>query len=190
MIDVVSGDLLGRHVSQCAHNLVGSGELILIWYAGKPEIENFYYAGLEQEDVSGLDVSMYDSGHVRGVQPGGSLAADFADGFGIESPGFLHEFRHGLSLVASHDHEESAVRELFYRVYGAEIGVVNGGSGSSFTEESLPYFIIACEGRLQEFYGNSSSETGVRCFIDNTHPAFTDLADQAIVKKLITWLGR
>ena len=58
VIHWLPGKLLGRHVGKRAHYFVRSGELLLMNEAGEPEIEYFYGAGVQQEDVSRLDVAM------------------------------------------------------------------------------------------------------------------------------------
>ena len=79
IVDRLAGKLLWRHVGKRAHDFVRGGEALLMNEAGKPEVQNFYGAGVQQENVSRLDVSMDNPGHVSGMQPGCGLAADVSD---------------------------------------------------------------------------------------------------------------
>src|SRR5258708_2788726 len=64
----------------------------------------------------------------------------------------------------------------------ADVGVVKGGSGACFTAKAFKGLRVLSYIRGQEFEGNEAAKLGIFGLIDDTHPAATQLLDDAVVR--------
>src|SRR5215467_9245947 len=67
-------------------------------------------------------------------------------------------------------------------VDGADVGMIQSGSGFGFTAESLKSLRILGNGLRQEFQRYKAAKRGVLGLVDNAHPATTELLDDAVVR--------
>lgn len=71
-------------------------------------------------------------------------------------------------------------------INGANIGVVEGGSGAGFTEEAIAHLGIVSNFGRKEFESGETLEAGVFGFIDDAHAALSDALEDAVVGDELT----
>jgi hypothetical protein len=67
-------------------------------------------------------------------------------------------------------------------VNGADVGMVQSGSGPGFTAKTLERLRVVRDVVRQELKGDKAAQGGVLCPVDHTHPAPTKLLDDAVVR--------
>ncbi len=135
-------------------------------------------AALGDEDVGGLDVSMNDLFGVRGVEAFGNLdgvveqALDFHGPAGIDvlESGAVEKF-HGDIAIAF---------VLANFVDGADVGMVQPGSGARLAPETFEGLRIAAEVLGKEFERNEAAKFGVFSFVDDAHSATTEFFEDDV----------
>jgi hypothetical protein len=86
-----------------------------------------------------------------------------------------------LSVQVFHDDESLAVL-LVDLVDGADIGMVEGGSGSCFAPEALQRLMVFGYVVRKELERDKAAQFDVLGFIDHTHTAAAELLNDAVVR--------
>ncbi len=147
---------------------------------GQSKVEDLRVPAFGDEDVRGLDVAMHDSSRMSGVE----CVRDF-DGERQEDC-FLQgttgdAVRQGHAVQKLHGDEGMAV--LFANVVdGADIGMVQGGSGLGFALKTSESVGIAGNVFGQELESNEAVKAGVFGFVNHAHAATAELLDDAVVR--------
>src|SRR5208283_4347948 len=86
---------------------------------------------------------------------------------------------HAFQILHGDEQPVSALPNL---VNGANIGMVEGGSGASFSAETLQCLRVTRQIVGQELQSNKAAKVGVLSLVDDTHSAATELFDDAVVR--------
>ena len=144
---------------------------------GQAEVENLGVAALGDEDVRGLDVAMDDSLGVRGVEGVGDLDGERRAGCRVPAA----DRRSGASawhaIEILHGDEGFAVL-LADVVNGADVGMVERGSGLRLALEAGQRLRIAGDFVGQELQGHEAVQARVLGFVDHTHAAAAEFFDE------------
>ena len=95
------------------------------------------------------------------------------------------EIRKGLPVEEFH-HQEILAVDVFNRMDGADIGMVEGGGGAGFPLEAFGKLGVLRHLFRKEFQGDAAPEAGIFGFIDNAHAAAGDLACDVVVREGLT----
>ena len=90
------------------------------------------------------------------------------------------EFVEGLAFEQLHGDEGAAV-VILYRMNGTNARMIERGSRAGFAKETFERLRIALRIFREEFQCHTTAEFGVFCFVNDTHAAFADLAEDAVV---------
>ena len=146
---------------------------------GQAEIENFCRAAIDQKNVGGLDVAMNDAFDVGGFEAVGDLNADlqkFRSGDGLPGDAVLES----LALEKFHGDEGTAF-EFADVVNGADVRVIEGGSGAGFAAEAFDGLRITGDVVGEKFQGDVAAEAVVFGFVDDAHSAATQFFQDGVV---------
>ena len=136
-------------------------------------------AAIGDEKIGGLDVAMDDAFGVRGVERVGDFDAEIEQRFHIEGPaGNAVLQRHAVEKF--HDDEGASI-VLADFVDGADIGMIQRGSGAGFAAETFERLRIADEIFGKKFKGDEAAEFGVLGFVDDTHASAAEFFDDAVM---------
>ena len=94
-----------------------------------------------------------------------------------------------VSVQELHHVIERAIWKLAKVEYLDEATVANDIDGTRFVEKPLCKFLILCQVRMQNLYCGSALDLGILCFVDNAHPALTELAHDAEVPEQSSYSG-
>ncbi len=147
---------------------------------GQTEVDDLDLAAIGHEDVAALDVAMDDAEAVRGVQRVGDLDAHFdqrvdRERSAVDAP--------PQRLAADHlHHEERQIAVPPDVEQRADIRMVERGRGPGFALEALEGDRILRELHRKEFDGDLPAEPRVLGPVDDTHAAFANFLQQAIVR--------
>ncbi len=197
-IELFSAGLLGGHVGDRAHGASRAGEKIgsglraglqravarlgrFLRHGelGEAKVQNFRRAARDQEDVRGLDVAMDDAFGVRGVQAIGDLdghVKKIGQGQGLAGDAVFQ----GLAFEQLH-RDEGAPFKFANVVDGADIGMVQRGSGASFAAEALDGLRILRDIVGKKFERDTASEPGVLGLIDYAHASAANLFGNGVM---------
>ena len=85
-------------------------------------------------------------------------------------------------LPFEHLHRDiGAALEFSDLVYGADVGMIERGSGARLALEALESLRVVCEHIRQEFQGHTPAKTQVFGFVDFAHSAGTETPQNSIV---------
>ena len=99
------------------------------------KIENLHLAAIRQKNVRRLDIAVHDAFGVCGFQRVGHLRGDGQQLVHREGDAAQHMGK-GLALEKFHDQKILTVDHL-NGVNGANVGMIQGGSGARFTLEAF-----------------------------------------------------
>src|SRR5208337_2729824 len=161
---VLLGDAgLDRHTRWLRRAGGGLGDL------GQAKIKNFGVAALSDKNVCRLNVAMDDALGVGGVERIGDLDAQQKQR--VEFHGTVaDEMLQRCAVEVLHDDVGLAVL-LAYVVDGADIGMIEGGCGSSLAAEALERLAVSGYIFGEEFEGDEAVEAGVLGFVHDAHTA-------------------
>jgi hypothetical protein len=121
-----------------------------------------------------------DSLRVRGVESVGDLNRNFQQ-FGHSERLSYDAMLEGHALHQLH-REEGVAIVLADLVNGADVGMIQGGSGTGFAPEALEGLTVIGDIVGQEFQRDVAAKIFVFGLIDHTHPAATEFLENAIVR--------
>src|SRR5580698_7921818 len=204
MVERLSAGLLGRHVGNRSHRSARRGELVhadgsagltsrnvgdavLEGELCQTEVEDFRLPARADKDVRGLDVAVDDSAGVGGVESIGNLNTQLQQLFKLERTAFNLVFE-GRAVQILHGDESFAVL-LANVIDGADIGMVQGGSGLGLTLKPAEGLRIFGYVFGKEFQGDEAVQPRVFGFVDNTHSATTQAFNDAVVRNGLAYHG-
>jgi hypothetical protein len=157
-----------------AHRLAGAG-----LHLREAEVQDHGLPPPGHEDVRRLDVAVDDPLGVGGVESVGELDAE------IEQRVVLRGSRRdavpeGLALEPLHADEGLAL-VLADVVDGADVRVVEGGSGPGLALESLPGLAVGEQAFREELEGDAAPEPRVLGLVDDAHASAAELPEHAVV---------
>ncbi len=137
-------------------------------------------AALGDEDVRGLDVAMNDAFGVSSIESVGDLNGECKKSVVFQgAPG--HHVLEREAVEKFHRDEALAV-VLADFVDGADVGVVQRGSGAGFAAKAFESLRILRNVFGEEFERDKATEGGVFGLVNNAHPAAAQFFDDAIVR--------
>ncbi len=143
------------------------------------EVEDLRFPPFGHEDVRGLDIPMNDPLGVGRIQSIRELDADLQELLRLEGlPGDAVLER--LALQKLHG-DEGLTLVLVYVVDGADVSVIEGGSGLGFTPEAFLSLVVGEQPHRQELQRDGSVEARVLGFVDDTHTPAAELLDDPVV---------
>src|SRR5271157_3649167 len=149
-------------------------------YLCQTEVENLGVSALGHENIGGLDVAMDDARLMRGVQRLGDVNSQRQQQFRFQrTAADAMPQRH--SIEEFHRNERPAAL-LVNVVDGADVGMVQRRGGASFAPEALQRLPVVSQIVGKELEGDEAAKTGVLGLIHHTHPAATELLDDAVVR--------
>ena len=144
------------------------------------EVENLGVSALGDENVGGLDVAMDDAFAVRGVERVGDFDGEAEQDIHFERTAG-DAMLQGQAVEILHGDEGLAV--LFADVVdGADVGMVQRGSGLGFAAKALQRLAVLGDVFGEELQGDEAIEPGVFGFVDDAHAATAQLFDDAVVR--------
>jgi hypothetical protein len=155
----------------------GFGEL------GQPKIQHLHKTFLRDDDVAWLDVAMNNTGGVRAGQGIGDLDGVLQN-LGQPHAVFRDQPVERLSRHVLHGDEVHPVG-LADVMDGDDVYMVEGRRGLRFLNEAalsrrVGDFIVR-----QNLDGDKAIQAGVARFVDHTHPAFTELLGDFVVRECL-----
>src|SRR2546422_3203814 len=132
-----------------------------------------------EKDVFRLEVSVYDARLVRPGKPFGYPDCDAQDLLRRQgSSGDKRTERAALQIL--HGDENDAAL-LAYLVDRRDVRVADGGCGARLTQEAQAVLLVSDEIGRQYLNGHLSAQPHVFGTVDHTHPALTNLGENAKV---------
>ena len=147
---------------------------------GQAEVEDLGVSALGDEDVRGLDVAMDDAAGVRRVERVGDLDAERKDGFEFHRAA-ADQVLERRTVEELHDEEGAAV-VLADVVNGADIGMIQSGSGFGFAAKTLEGLAILREIFGKKLQGDEAAEARVLGLVNHAHAAAAELFDDPVVR--------
>src|SRR6266446_10651988 len=147
---------------------------------GQAEIEDFGVPTIRDKNIRGLDVAMNNSFGVRGIQRVGDLDAQREQCFQFDgTPGDAVLQRRAFQKF--HDNERSPV--LFADVMDrADVGMIQGRRSLRFALETGESMRISAYVLRKKLERDETVETSILGFVDDYHPAATELFDDAVMR--------
>jgi hypothetical protein len=93
-----------------------------------------------------------------------------------------HPLRQGLPLQQLHNDEVPAF-VLLDRVNGADVGVIEGGSGARLALEALERLAVLGHFRGKKLQGHAAAELRILGFVHHTHAARAQLAENLVMQE-------
>ena len=147
---------------------------------GQAEVENLGVSALGDENVGGLDVAMDDAFAVRGIERVGDFDGQAEQDVHFERTAG-DAMLQGQAVQILHGDEGLAIF-LADVVNGADVGMVQRGSGLGLAAETLQSLAVLGDVFREEFQGDEAIEAGVFGLVNDTHAATTQLFDDAVVR--------
>ena len=196
-IQVLCPYLLGRHVGdrsqrtawtcQAGDRRYGRRGVVSVATRtdfGQAEVENLGVAAAGAEQIRRLDVAVNDPGVMRRLERVGDLDRHCQQQVDIERvPG--HAVLQGRPFEAFHHQERAAV--LFADVVdGADVGVIQGGSGLRLVAESGQGIGSVSEIGRQELQRDKAPQPRILGLVYDAHSAAAQLLGDPIVRERLT----
>ncbi|HUI77606.1 MAG TPA: hypothetical protein VLY24_06805 [Bryobacteraceae bacterium] len=198
-IEFLAPRLFRRHIGNGADGGAGAGKVVDArslgdlrvgkagaagGHFGEAEIEDLGVAALADENVGGLNVAVNNALVVGGIERVGDFDGQgkkFVEFHRLAADAVLQ----GHAIEVLHGDEGPAF--MFANVVnGADVGVVQGGSGLSFALKPGQRIAIAGDLFGQELQGHEAAQAGVFGFVDNAHSAAAQLFNDAVVRNCLT----
>ena len=144
------------------------------------EVEKLGVAASRNENIGGLDVTVDDAFRMSSVESVSDLYSRVEKQIQVERAAG-DAFAERLAFQKLHG-DESAAFVFADVVDGANVGMVEGGGGASFTLETLEGLTVVGESVGKEFQSDMAAEAEVFRFVDLTHAAGAEFAKNAIVR--------
>jgi hypothetical protein len=146
---------------------------------GETEVENLGVSALGDEKVGRLDVAMNDALAMGGVERIGNLDRKRQQGFQIEGTAGDAVLQSGA--VEKLHHDERLAVLLTDLVNGADVGMVECGSGPGLAAETFQGLRIVGDVVRKELESDEASELGVFGLVNQAHAAAAQLLQDAVV---------
>ena len=137
--------------------------------------------GEGDEDVGGLDIAMSDSTKVGMIEGVSNLNGDVENAFNAKGLA-RDEVLERLALKKLHDNEGLIAGVFADFVDRADVRVVEGGSGSSFTKEAFERKLVGDGFGSEKFERDVAIEDGVTRGVNHTHPPTAEFLDDLVVR--------
>ncbi len=179
-------ELLGRHVTRCAHDRARVGErrlaVLLPEGLGHPEVEHLRVVGrpvdvAEDEEVLRLEVAMEDPRLVRGRHAGQRRHQELHR-LGRLERSFVEHLPEALALEVVH-HEEDRAVVIADVEHAHHVRMREPSHRPRFAEKTLAALRVVFE---EPLHGHRAARDAMTGAIDNTHPAAAErLLDLVLV---------
>ncbi len=93
-----------------------------------------------------------------------------------------HLLRQGLALEQLHDNEVPAL-VLLNRVNGADVGMIERGSGARLALEALQQLAVLGHIRRKKLQGHAAAELGVLGFVHHTHATRAQFVENLVMQQ-------
>ena len=154
------------------------------FHLGQPEIQNLYLSASGNKNICGLDVSVHDPLRVRRFQRVRNLNRHSQQFFDLKRlPS--HLLRERLPFQQFH-HDEVLPLVLFDRVNRANVGMIQRGRCPRFALKAFQQLRVLRHFGRQEFQRHAASEPRILRFVDDAHPATTQLARDFVMRNALT----
>jgi len=158
--------------------LRGLGQALLAGRPGNPEVGHARVAIGVEQDVAGLDITVNQSGVVRGLERGGGLGRDARRSVRCQSAFAGERSRQVSSLDQLHHHVWRGIRpEVVYR---HDVRVRDGCSPSRLDLEALAEPLILAELGAHQLHRDRAVELIVVAAVHGGHAATPDLGTDPI----------
>ncbi len=156
---------------------------------GEPQVQHFRLPPHGDEDVGRLDVAVDDSFGVRRLERVRDLDARRQQLLELHGPA-LDPVLQGAPFQQFHGDEVLPILLVDF-VDGADIGMVQSGSGAGFPLKTLDRLPVTRVLRRQELQRHAAAELRVFRAVDDTHASAAELFQDAIVGDASTrgWRG-
>ena len=149
-------------------------------HLGQSEVQDLGVAAWADEDVGGLDIAVNDACAVRRIQRVGDFDAERQHRVHVQTAMAGDALLQRAALQILHGDEGAAVL-LADVMNGADVGMIQGGRGSSLALEPAQRLPVASQVVRQELERHEATEPGVLRFVDHAHAAAAELLDDAVV---------
>ena len=201
-VELVAERLLGRHVGDRAQHGTGTRQIRfdraglslvpirggrrveLRHQLGQPEVEDLHLAGARHEDVRRLQVAMENPFCMGGDQSFGDLERQLQRRLERQRTQ-TDPPPERFALETFHD-EKMLSLVLVDVVDGADVGVIQERPGASAAFESRDRDGVLRDGGGKELQRDRSSQSRVFRTVHDSHPAATQLLDDAVVTDRLT----
>ena len=150
----------------------------------QPKIQNLGVPALGYKNVCRLDVAVNDPSGVSRVQCVGDLDGEREKDFHFQRTP-RDAVLQGHTVQKLHGDERMTI-VLADFVNRADVGMVEGGSGTSFAAETLQSLRVLGYVIQQEFQRDEAPKLGVLGLVDDAHPATAEFLDDAVVGNGLT----
>src|SRR5215469_9323242 len=143
------------------------------------KVKNLGLTTLSNKDVGWFNVSMDDVFRMRSMQALGHANRHIQQRFQVHRPTCDGVFQ-GLTFEKFHS-DESPTAMLSNFVNGANVRMIQCGSGTSFPAEAFEGLWVFCEVFGQELQGSETAKLGILGLINDTHPTPAQLFQYSVV---------
>ena len=150
-------------------------------YLHQAEVQDLHLSARGKKQIRRLDVAVHDPLGVRRFEGVGNLNGQrqqLVHFHGLPA----HPLRQGLPLEQLHDDEVPAF-VLLNRVDGADVGVIEGGSGARFALEALQQLAVLSHLGRKKLQGHAATELGVLGFVHHAHATRAQFAENLVVQQ-------
>ena len=190
-VELLAQRLLGRHVEWRAEELAGRGELQARGLDLRdPEIHDLRLAGVEQDDVAGLDVPVDDTARVRVVERFGDAGRDAQRLAPGQRPPGAHHFAQRPPLEELHrDVDGSGVRILADVVDDDDSGVGEPRRAARLLDEPRPegFSIFVAHGEAEDdrLERHDAAQQRILGAIDDAHHPAPEFGLDLVARDLL-----
>ena len=148
-------------------------------HLGQPEIKDLRVAALGHKNVRRLDVAMDYAFTVRRIERVSNLNTQRQDRFPLHGTAG-NQVLERRPVKKFHD-EKSASVFLANVVHGADVGMVESGSGLRFAAETLQRLPILGKVLRKKFQRDEAAEACIFSLINHPHAAATEFLDDPVM---------
>lgn len=148
------------------------------------EVQNLHAPIGGDQQVAGFDVAVNDLLLVRGMETVGDLASN-VERLSESERTALDRFLQALALDELQGKEGFSLRFVNF-MDRANVGMTERGGCFRFPFKSLAALLVLKQVSGQEFQRDGALELGVFGLVNNTHAAFAELADDAVMRDGLT----
>ena len=150
-------------------------------HLGQSKIQNLQLPALGEKEIRRLDVAVHDALGVGRFERVGDLNGQRQQLLHFHRlPG--HLLRQGLALQQLHDDEVAAL-VLLDRVDGADVGMIEGGSGARLALEALKQLAVLRHFGRKKFQRHAAAELGILGFVHHAHAAGAQFSLNRVVQQ-------
>ena len=179
MIERLRPRLLGRHVGGRTQGRAGLGELAALADLRQTEVHHLDLALGGQHQVGALDIAVDDALFVRGFQALCRLSGE-VERLLQRQRALAELFLDAVAFDELHRDEGLSIGFVDF-VYGADVGVIQRRGGLRLAREARLMVFARQSVERREFEGDGALQFCVFGLVDDTHPTFADLLDDAVM---------